>query len=100
MDGKIIQEAEGIVNGSGFVRMSEAQTFRETDTPYTISTDFTPKMVCVTSESNGISGFAIKGQHQSFIQIGNSYIVTSIQWNERSVGIRTVNTGITVVVLG
>ncbi len=100
MDGKIIQEVEGIVNGSGFVKMSEPQTFRETNTPYTISTDFTPKMVCITTSSNGSSGFAIKSQHQDYIQIGNSTVVTSIKWYERGVSIRTVGTAITAIALG
>lgn len=100
MDGKIIQEVEGIVNGSGFVKMSEPQTFRETNTPYTISTDFTPKMVCITTSSNGYSGFAIKSQYQDFIQIGNSTVVTSIKWYERGVSIRTAKTAITAIVLG
>lgn len=100
MDGKIIQEVEGIVNGSGFVKMSKPQTFLEKNTHYTISTDFTPKMVCITTSSNGSSGFAIKSQRQDSIQIGNSTVVTSIKWYERGVSIRTAGTAITVIVLG
>ena len=100
MDGKIIQEVEGIVNGSGFVRMTEPQTFNETHTSYTISTDFTPKMVCITTYANGSSGFAIKSQHQNFIQIGNSLVVTDIKWYERGVSIHTEGTAITAIALG
>lgn len=100
MDGKIIQEVEGIVNGSGFVKMSEPQKFLETNTHYTISTDFTPKMVCITLFSNGSSGFAIKSQRQDYIRIGNTTIVTSIKWYERGVSIRTAGEAITAIALG
>lgn len=98
MDGKIIQEVEGIVNGSGFVRMSEPQTFESVNTPYTISTDFTPKMVFVTTD--GLSGFAIRNQPVVYIQASGRSLMGNIQWHERSVSFITLIVQTTVVIFG
>lgn len=51
MDGKIIQEAEGIVNGSGFVRMTKPQTFAS-GAKVTIQTNFTPQVLLAVVSYN------------------------------------------------
>lgn len=51
MDGKIIQEVEGIVNGSRFVKMTKPHTFASV-TKVTIQMNFTPQVLLAVLSYN------------------------------------------------
>lgn len=98
MDGKIIQEVEGIVNGSGFVKMSEPQEFVGLGSNRKIFVDFIPKVILVSSTKNGQSGLAIKPCTEV---VSNGYtMLSSIVWSENSVTFNTNNLTYMVTVLG
>lgn len=97
MNGKIIQEAEGIVNGSGFVRMSEPVQVIGIQ-KYTITTDFVPKVILVSTETNG-AGLGIK-PCKSIFSPGQYAMLSDIVWNDNSVTFSANNLTYTVVVLG
>lgn len=95
MDGKIIQEVEGIVNGSGFTKMAMA-TY-PTSGSKTLDTDFTPKIVFALSSTE--AGFAIKPS--TSLQSGKMVIFTisDISWRDASVRFQA-QAGTTVLVMG
>lgn len=97
MDGKIIQEVEGIVNGSGFVKMSKPQEFVGTGSNRKIVVDFIPKVILVSSP-NGYSGLAIKPCAEA---TSNRYLMlSSIVWSENSVTFSTNDLTYIITVLG
>lgn len=97
MDGKIIQEVEGIVNGSGFVKMSEPVQITGNQ-KYTITTEFVPKVVLVSTKIDG-AGLGIKPCER--ISGPGQYIMLSgIVWSENSVTFSTNNLTYIVTVLG
>lgn len=97
MDGKIIQEVEGIVNGSGFVKMSKPQEFVGTGSNRKIVVDFIPKVILASSPS-GYSGLAIKPCAEV---TSNGYsMLSSIVWSENSVTFSTNNLTYIITVLG
>lgn len=97
MDGKIIQEVEGIVNGSGFVKMSEPQEFVGTGSNRKIVVDFIPKVI-LASSTNGDSGLAIKPCTEV---TSNGYaMLSSIVWSKNSVTFSTNNLTYMITVLG
>lgn len=97
MDGKIIQEVEGIVNGSGFVKMAESQEFVGTGSNHKIVVDFIPKVILVSSPS-GYSGLAIKPCTE--VASEGYLMLHSIVWSENSVTFSTNNLTYIVAVLG
>lgn len=95
MDGKIIQEVEGIVNGSGFTKMAMA-TY-PTSGSKTLNTDFTPKIVFASSATE--AGFAIKPS----ISLQSAKIVvfaiSDISWGDASIRFQS-QAGTMVLVMG
>lgn len=98
MDGKIIQEVEGIVNGSGFVKMAESQEFVGTGSNRKIVVDFIPKVILVSSTTSGYSGLAIKPCTE--VNSAGYSMLYSIVWGENSVTFNTNNLTYMVTVLG
>ena len=97
MDGKIIQEVEGIVNGSGFVKMAESQEFVGTGSNRKIVVDFIPKVILASTPS-GYSGLAIKPCTE--VTSRGYTMLYSIVWGENSVTFNTSNLTYMVTVLG
>lgn len=97
MDGKIIQEVEGIVNGSGFVKMAESQEFVGTGSNRKIVVDFIPKVILASSPS-GYSELAIKPCTE--VTSEGYSMLRSIVWSENSVTFSTNNLTYIVTVLG
>lgn len=98
MDGKIIQEVEGIVNGSGFVKMAVVTFPYSSSSTRTLYTDFTPKIVFAWVNTSG--GFAIKPADslRSASQVQSS--IQGISWYEDSISFTVNSAGVTVAVLG
>ena len=98
MDGKIIQEVEGIVNGSGFVKMAVVTFPYSSSSTRTLYTDFTPKIVFAWVNESG--GFAIKPADslRSASQVQSS--IQDISWYEDSISFTVNSAGVTVAVLG
>lgn len=95
MNGKIIQEAEGIVNGSGFTKMVMA-TY-PTNGSKTLNTDFTPKIVFALS--NEEAGFAIKPSTSLQSAKMVLFTISDISWGDASISFHT-QAGTTVLVMG
>lgn len=95
MDGKIIQEVEGIVNGSGFTKMAMA-TY-PTNGSKTLNTDFTPKIVFASSSTE--AGFAINPS--TALQSAGTvvYVISDISWDNASIRFQT-QAGTKVLVMG
>lgn len=95
MDGKIIQEVEGIVNGSGFTKMAMATYL--TSGSKTLYTDFTPKIVFALDSLE--AGFAIKPS--TSLQSGKMviFVISDISWHDASIRFQA-QAGTTVLVMG
>ena len=95
MNGKIIQEVEGIVNGSGFTKMAMA-TY-PTSGSKTLNTDFTPKIVFALDSTE--AGFAI--QPCTTLQSGKLvvFVISDISWGDASIRFQA-QAGTTVLVMG
>lgn len=96
MDGKIIQEVEGIVNGSGFVRISEIWTATSVK-DHTINTNFVPKIIICGEETD--CGVGLVGC-TTIRASGSGILANYIQWTENSVTFTVASFGVKVVVLG
>lgn len=97
MDGKIIQEVEGIVSKSGFVRMSEAQTFSASSSG-TIQTDFIPKVLLIALDGPP-STLCVKPNDYAVNNLNKSAL-DNIVWGENYVSFKTRDWGATIIVLG
>lgn len=95
MDGKIIQDVEGIVNSSGFSKMAMA-TY-STSGSKTLNTDFTPKIVFALSSTE--AGFAIKPSTSLKSAKLVIYVISDISWNNASISFQS-QAGVTVLVMG
>lgn len=95
MDGKIMQEVEGIVNGSGFTKMAMA-TY-PTSGSKTLNTDFTPKIVFALSSTE--AGFAIKPSTSLQSAKIVVFVISDISWGDASIRFQA-QAGTTVLVMG
>lgn len=95
MDGKIIQEVEGIVNGSGFTKMAMA-TY-PTNGLKTLYTDFTPKIVFALNSLQ--AGFAIKPSTSLRSAEKVVFAISDISWGNASIRFQA-QAGTTVLVMG
>lgn len=96
MDGKIIQEVEGIVNSSGFVRMSKivSTSARVTQTIYT---DFVPKIILYGTTSDG--GINLRGC-EDVKDTSSTTVLYNVSWTNSSVTFTPAYDNRKVVVLG
>lgn len=97
MNGKIIQEAEGIVNSSGFVKMVVV-TFPYSSSTETLHTDFTPKIIFAWVSESG--GFAIKPATSLRSASQSQSSIRDISWYEDSISFEVNSAGTTVAVFG
>lgn len=95
MDGKIIQEVEGIVNGSGFTKM--AMAIYPTNGSKTLYTDFTPKIVFALDDSE--AGFAIKPSVSLQSAKIVMFTISDISWHDASIRFQA-RPGTIVLVMG